>query len=169
MGYSATAKVFGTAGIPFMPFNTYKRIEAKLSPEIWKYWEKSREKAHVLEKAAAIERGDVDADGYCYMGVTADGGWYTRTIGKAGAYCSKSGNTVIRGLFTSKVLHIAVKLKTCSHCRWWKTRRPDQPISEHVCYQNHDGTPQSMEKIGLLEGFQSGKKRFQVSLRNGLL
>lgn len=74
VGYNATAKMFGIAGIPFMPFNTFKRIEAKLTPEIWKYWEKSREKAHALEKAAAIERGDMDANGNWYIGITMDGG-----------------------------------------------------------------------------------------------
>ena len=142
----------GIAGLPFMAFNTFHRIQEKLYPKIMAYWEESRKKAYGEEQECARARGDIDDDGKNIIAVVMDGGWYTRTIGKGGAYNSKAGNTVIRSLSTGKVLEFCVKLKSCGVCDWWKINKPEAEVRKHLCFKNHDGTPQSMEKIGLAEG-----------------
>ena len=82
--------------------------------------------------------------------VTHDMGWQGRASGNQ--YNSMTGDGLLFGALTRKAISFAVVSKGCSFCKGWKRgKRKDQPIPDHDCRKNWDGSSGAMEPFAILE------------------
>lgn len=113
-----------------------------LTPNDFELWERSLwDHDFVLDKCK-----------YPQIQVSFDMGWQQRNSGHR--YNSASGHALLVGGATRKPVYMNVKSKLCSICFSWRKKHEDlelEPIPEHVCPKNHDGTSSAMEPIACLE------------------
>ncbi|XP_063223711.1 uncharacterized protein LOC134531760 isoform X6 [Bacillus rossius redtenbacheri] len=107
IGHRQLEELTAAMDIPTMSANTYAKYHDKVSDG----WEKTaiKEMGIAVQREAqlAVERGDVDEDGFPVLTVIADGQWSKRSY-KNSNYSSLSGVAAIIGFYTRKVLFISV-------------------------------------------------------------
>jgi hypothetical protein len=113
-----------------------------LSPNDFELWERS----------LVDEEFELDKSKYPQIQVSFDMGWQQRNSGHR--YNSASGHALLVGGLTRRPVMIDVKSKLCSICYHWKKKHPDlelEPVQEHRCPKNHEGTSSSMEPLSCLD------------------
>jgi hypothetical protein len=89
---------------------------------------------------------------YPKIQVSYDMAWQQRNSGHR--YNSASGHGLLVGGLTRKPLAMEVKSKLCSICFHWKKKHEDlelEPIPDHRCPKNHNGTSASMEPAEIID------------------
>ncbi|KAI5645811.1 yqaJ-like viral recombinase domain-containing protein [Phthorimaea operculella] len=133
--FSQTEHLMGIMDIPTMNAATFHKMEEQLGV-IWiEHLTEEIEKAGEMERAIAIEKGNVDEDGVPFVPVCVDGGWPKRTYGHN--YNSASGMACIIGQETKKCLFLGIKNKYCFHCQHYEKKGKDIP--PHKCFKNFTG------------------------------
>lgn len=116
------------------------------------------EKAGIIERNRALERGQVRADGVPWITVYVDGSWSKRSYGTN--FNSLSGMVGIIGRYTKQLLFVAVRNKFCCICA--KAEKKDIEPNEHVCYKNWNESAPSMESDMVVEGFSLSEEMHQL-------
>lgn len=104
------------------------------------------------ERSLYDKNFELDKCKYPKIQVSYDMAWQQRNSGHR--YNSASGHGLLVGGLTWKPLIMEVKSKLCSICFAWRKKHEDlelEPIPEHRCPKNHDGTSSAMEPIACLE------------------
>jgi hypothetical protein len=128
-----------------------------LSPNDFELWERS-----LYDDEFVLDRCK-----YPKIQVSYDMAWQQRNSGHR--YNSASGHGLLVGGLTRKPLILEVKSKLCSVCFHWKKKHQDlelEPIPEHRCPKNHDGTSSSMEPIACLDMIIKLFERRQVIVQD---
>lgn len=125
----------------YFGFLLFQRLIEKLTDDM--------KRAGEAEKALAIARGDVDADGVPYITVVVDAGWSHRSHGHR--YSAKSGCAVVVGKATGKLLSLNVRNKYCYICA--VAERSKRAWPEHTCYKNWEGSSSAMEPDMIVQSF----------------
>ena len=94
--------------------------------------------------------------------VSCNGTWQRR------GFSSLNGVVTVIASDTGKCVDYRVKLKQCTSCTSWESRKSAEPdlyeqlISKHDCDINHEGSAGAMEVSGLIECFMQSEKKPQT-------
>lgn len=136
---------------------TYRKYRNKRYDKFVTCSEEEMQAAGAEEREIAIRNGHI-TDGIPYIAVVADGYWPKRSY-HGGKLDSLSGNTLIIGFETKKVLHVGVRNKYCATCTKAQQLKKEPP--EHKCYKNcgRDQSSTAMEADIIVEGFKQSVER----------
>jgi hypothetical protein len=110
-----------------------------LLPNDFDLWKRSLNGSVVLDK-----------ENYPRLRVSFDMAWQQRNSGNR--YASRSGHALFVGGYTRLPIAFMIKSKLCNYCSTWaKKHPPEEPVPEHTCYFNHEGSSGAMEPIACLE------------------
>jgi hypothetical protein len=165
-----------------MKTRSFTIIEERIGPAIWRVTNDMLLENLIAEVTASkdISPNDLelwmrslndpdfvlDKCKYPKIQVSYDMAWQQRNLGHR--YNSASGHALLVGGATRKSLIMEVKSKLCSVCFHWKKKHEDlvlEPIPDHRCPKNHDGTSSAMEPIACLEMVVELFERRQVIVK----
>ena len=160
--------MLGLLGLPnstTMEKRSFVIIEKRIGPVLQEL--AKRIMCENLEEEVAMHFGDeVDTEGnslfdlwkdkklpvamWPKLMVSTDMGWQKRSSRRS--YASLSGHAIFVALLTRKPVCLATKHKCCRCCKMWHTRHTiDEPVPQHDCVANHDGSSGSMEPLAVLD------------------
>jgi hypothetical protein len=156
IGYTGLQHVFSTLEVQFLNPKTFRAAEERIGILLERKKRDEFIRVAAEEKTKAFETGDIIKIGteeLPFITVVVDGGWAKRSYGHS--YSSNAGVAVIIGAKTRNVLFADHRIRSCRTCE-------TSPITQHECFRNWSGSPQSMEADIIVNGFMESYEKHGI-------
>lgn len=147
--FAGNEEFLSTLDCPMISKDSFYHEERDMHDQLEAAAAKSIGEAFAQERGIAIEKGQVDNDGFACVDASCDGGYGKRSYGTK--YDASSCVGIIRGEATKKVLHFKVMNKSCS------IRGCNEGVP-HKCFKNNAGPSNGMETEAVACGFDEAIK-----------